>query len=74
MKFVAQWKNYRWVNFYDENGFTRYFESVDEVRAFLKTRHFSNPEVEVRICEYLGGRSYKEIEAPKSLKSYKRTF
>ena len=47
MKFVAQWKNYRWVNFYDENGFTRYFESVDEVRAFLKTRHFSNPEVEV---------------------------
>lgn len=70
MKFVAQWKNYRWVNFYDENGNTKYFENVEEVKAFLRTRHFSR-DVEVRICEYLGGRRYSEIEPPKLLKKYK---
>lgn len=60
MKIVAQWKNYRWVNFYDENGNARYFETAEEARAFLKTRHFNRP-VETRICEYIGGRQYKEI-------------
>lgn len=70
MKIVVQWKNYRWVNFYDENGSTRYFDSIEEAKAFMKTKNF-NREVEVRICEYEGGRRYKEIEAPKSLKEYK---
>lgn len=69
MMLVAQWKNYRWVNFYDEDGNTRYFKNIEEVKEFLKTRHF-NREVDVRICEYLGGRSYREIEAPKAIKNY----
>lgn len=68
--FVAQWKNYRWVNFYDENGGTRYFASAEEAREFLKTRHVSRP-VEARICEYLGGRSYKEVDGPKPLHHYR---
>lgn len=71
MKIIAQWKNYRWVNFYDEDGNTRYFGSVKEASDFLKDKHFSRVEVEVRICEYNGGRSYTEIVAPKLLKEYK---
>lgn len=72
MKIVAQWKNYRWVNFCDEDGNARYFESADDAKSFLKTRHFSRDDVEVRICEYMGGRTYKEIEPPQKLKEYKR--
>lgn len=71
MKIVAQWENYRWVNFCDEDGNTRYFASVDEAKEFIKTRHFSRPSVNIRICEYNGGRSYTELVAPKSHKEYR---
>lgn len=70
MKVVAQWRNYKWVNFYDEYGNTRYFTSVEEAKEFIKTRNF-NRAVDVRICEYNGGRSYTELIAPKSFKEYK---
>ena len=70
MKVVAQWRNYKWVNFYDEDGNTRYFTSVDEAKEFIKTRNFSRV-VDVRICEYNGERSYTELVAPMSFKEYK---
>lgn len=70
MKVVAQWRNYKWVNFYDEDGNTRCFTSVDEAKEFIKTRNFSRA-VDVRICEYNGERSYTELVAPMSFKEYK---
>lgn len=57
-RYVIQWKCNRWVNEYDENGRTKYRNSVEECREVLKKWKPTRP---VRIVKYLGGRKYEEV-------------
>ena len=63
MKIVCQWKCNLWVNCKDENGNTRFFDSIEEAKDFLSTFSISSSRpIVYRIAEYLGGRKYKEVE------------
>ena len=71
--FRVQWRNYKWVNFCNEDGYPCEFKTIEDAKQYLIGRYF-NRDVEVRICEYCGGHEYKELENYSSLRQFMKSF